>query len=97
MLEATHVTGVDHAALIATLVANQVARIVERRARLGGLAGDWGGHSLRSGCVTEAGRQVVPLGEVMAMTEHRCVATVLGYFQAGQPPGQSRHAIAGRR
>ncbi|UNK49895.1 site-specific integrase [Lysobacter sp. S4-A87] len=66
------------------LGADQVARIVQRRARLAGLAGDWGGHSLRSGFVTEAGRQGVPLGEVMAMTEHRSVATVLGYFQAGQ-------------
>jgi len=25
----------------------------------------------------------VPLGEVMAMTEHRGVGTVMGYFQAG--------------
>lgn len=25
----------------------------------------------------------VPLGEVMAMTEHRSVSTVMGYFQAG--------------
>lgn len=45
--------------------------------------GDFGGHSLRSGFVTEAGKQGVPLPAVMAMTEHRSVATVLGYFQAG--------------
>lgn len=38
---------------------------------------------MRSGYVTEAGRQGVPLGEVMAMTEHRSVGTVMGYFQAG--------------
>ncbi len=25
----------------------------------------------------------MPLGEVMAMTEHRSVSTVMGYFQAG--------------
>ena len=25
----------------------------------------------------------VPLGEVMAMTEHRSISTVMGYFQAG--------------
>jgi integrase len=65
------------------LTADQVARIVQRRARLAGLAGDWAGHSLRSGFVTEAGRQGVPLGEVMAMSEHRSVPTVMGYFQAG--------------
>lgn len=65
------------------LSGDQVARIVKRRARLAGLDGDWAAHSLRSGFVTEAGRQGVPLGEVMAMTEHRSVNTVMGYFQAG--------------
>lgn len=65
------------------LTGDQVARIVQRRAQLAGLPGDWAGHSLRSGFVTEAGRQGVPLGEVMAMTEHRSVNTVMGYFQAG--------------
>jgi integrase len=65
------------------LSADQVARIVQRRAKLAGLEGDWAAHSLRSGFVTEAGRQGVPLGEVMAMTEHRSVRTVMGYFQAG--------------
>ncbi|MFJ4588489.1 site-specific integrase [Pseudomonas moraviensis] len=65
------------------LSADQVARIVQRRAKLAGLEGDWAAHSLRSGFVTEAGRQGVPLGEVMAMTEHRSVATVMGYFHAG--------------
>lgn len=65
------------------LCGDQVARIVKRRAALAGLDGDWAAHSLRSGFVTEAGRQGVPLGEVMAMTEHRSVSTVMGYFQAG--------------
>lgn len=65
------------------LTGDHVARIVQRRARLANLAGDWGAHSLRSGFVTEAGRQGVPLGEVMALTEHAGVATVMGYFQAG--------------
>lgn len=65
------------------LSADQVARIVQRRAKMAGLEGDWAAHSLRSGFVTEAGRQGVPIGEVMAMTEHRSVTTVMGYFQAG--------------
>ncbi|WP_191487895.1 site-specific integrase [Pseudomonas sp. FEN] len=65
------------------LSGDQVARIVKRRAAKAGLDGDWAAHSLRSGFVTEAGRQGVPLGEVMAMTEHRSVSTVMGYFQAG--------------
>ena len=67
----------------ADLSADQVARIVQRRAKMAGLEGDWAAHSLRSGFVTEAGRQGVSLGEVMAMTEHRSVSTVMGYFQAG--------------
>jgi len=61
-----------------------VGQIVQRRARLAGLEGNFGGHSLRSGFVTEAGKQGVPLPAVMAMTEHRSVASVVGYFQAGQ-------------
>ncbi len=65
------------------LSADQVARIVQRRAKLAGLEGDWAAHSLRSGFVTEAGRQGVSLGDVMAMTEHRSVSTVMGYFQSG--------------
>ncbi|VVP87778.1 Tyrosine recombinase XerC [Pseudomonas fluorescens] len=44
------------------LSADQVARIVQRRAELANLEGDWAAHSLRSGFVTEAGRQGVPLG-----------------------------------
>lgn len=60
-----------------------VGEIVQRRALRAGLAGDFGGHSLRSGFVTEAGRQGVPLAAVMAMTEHRAVSSVVGYFQSG--------------
>jgi integrase len=65
------------------LTADHVARMIQRRAKLAGIEGDWAAHSLRSGFVTEAGRQGVPLGEVMAMTEHRGVGTIMGYFQAG--------------
>lgn len=60
-----------------------VGAIVQRRAKLAGLKGDFGGHSLRSGFVTEAGKQNIPLAAVMAMTEHRAVSSVVGYFQAG--------------
>jgi site-specific recombinase XerD len=60
-----------------------VGEIVQRRARLAGLEGDFGGHSLRSGFVTEASRQGVALPAIMAMTEHRAVTSVMGYYQAG--------------
>ncbi|MDQ7994974.1 MAG: site-specific integrase [Luteibacter sp.] len=66
------------------LLPGSVATIVKRRAILAGLKGDFGAHSLRSGFVTEAGKQGVPLPAVMAMTEHRSVASVIGYFQSGQ-------------
>jgi integrase len=66
------------------LLPGSVATIVKRRAALAGLDGDFGAHSLRSGFVTEAGKQGVPLPAVMAMTEHRSVASVIGYFQSGQ-------------
>ena len=66
-----------------TLSPAAIGEIVQRRARLARLEGDFGGHSLRSGFVTEAGKQGVPLAAVMAMTEHRAVASVVGYFQAG--------------
>jgi hypothetical protein len=46
--------------------------IVKRRAQLAGLEGDFGAHSLRSGFVTEAGRQNIPLGATMAMTGQSC-------------------------
>lgn len=60
-----------------------VAAIVQRRAEMAGLAGDFGGHSLRSGFVTEGGRQGIALPALMAMTEHRAVGSVIRYFQAG--------------
>lgn len=48
------------------------------QARQVGLYGDWAAHSFRSRFVTEAGHQEVPLGEVMAMTDHRSVGRVMG-------------------
>ena len=59
-----------------------VGEIVRKRALLAGLDGDWAGHSLRAGFVTEAGRRNIPIGDVMAMTEHRKVDTVLGYYRS---------------
>jgi integrase len=61
-----------------------VAEVVRRRALMAGLEGDWAGHSLRSGFITEAGRKNIPIGDVMAMTEHRKVDTVLGYYRSGE-------------
>jgi integrase len=65
------------------LSAQAVWLIVKRRATLAGLEANFSAHSLRSGFVTEAGRQNVPMGEAMAMTGHRSTATFLRYFQPG--------------
>lgn len=60
-----------------------VARIIQERARLAGLCGDFGGHSLRSGFITEGARQGIALPALMAMTDHRSVTSVIGYYHAG--------------
>jgi integrase len=67
------------------LAAAAVRDIVKQRAELAGL-GDIGysAHSLRSGFVTEAAQQQIPLAETMALTGHRSVASVLGYYRAGE-------------
>jgi integrase len=64
------------------LSAAAVRDVVKTRCQLAGVVGNYSAHSLRSGFVTEAGRQNVPLAETMAMTGHHSVATVLGYFRA---------------
>lgn len=41
-------------------------------------------HSLRSGFVTESGRQNIPIGEAMGLTGHRSVQTFIGYYRRGE-------------
>lgn len=66
-----------------------VAEIIQRRAAAAGIEGDIGGHSLRSGFVTEAGRRGVPVPEAMALTDHRSAQTFLSYYQAGAVEGNA--------
>lgn len=40
-------------------------------------------HGLRSGFVTEAGRQSIHIGDVMQLTNHKTVRNVLRYYQSG--------------
>lgn len=68
-----------------------VRDIVKKRCRQAGLDEAFSAHSLRSGYVTESGRQGVPLGEAMGMTGHRSTASLVGYFRQGLS-GQSRAA-----
>ena len=67
----------------ASLAAGSVRDIVKFRCELAGITGEFSAHSLRSGFVTEAGRQNMPLAETMAMTGHHSVATVMGYSRSG--------------
>lgn len=64
------------------LSAAAVRDIVQARCALAGVEGEFSAHSLRSGFVTEAGRQNMPLAETMAMTGHQSVASVVGYFRS---------------
>lgn len=65
----------------AALGDGSVRDIVKARCLAAGLEGDFSAHSLRAGFVTEAGRQQIPLADTMAMTGHRGVGSVLGYFR----------------
>jgi integrase len=56
-----------------------VRDIVKKRAELAGLDGGFSAHSLRSGFVTEATARGVPLAEMMAMTGHQSVQSLVGY------------------
>ena len=69
----------------AALTALSVNNIVKERCALAGIDGNFSAHSLRSGFVTEAGRQNMALADTMAMTGHQSAATVLGYFRAEAP------------
>lgn len=65
-----------------------VREIIKRRAlQADQPLGRLSAHSLRSGFVTEAGKQGLALRETMAMTGHRSVQTVMTYFQSGALSG----------
>lgn len=59
--------------------------IVRRRASLAGLDGDFGGHSLRAGFVTEAFRSGADAHAIMRQTGHRSVAMLEVYAREHAP------------
>ncbi|MBS0427019.1 MAG: site-specific integrase [Proteobacteria bacterium] len=70
------------------LAAAAVRDVVKERCAAAGMEGEgFTAHSIRSGFVTEAGRQAVPLAETMALTGHQSVASVVGYFRSGLSSG----------
>lgn len=70
-----------------------VRDIVKKRCALAGIEGEFSAHSLRSGFVTEAGRQGLPLGETMAMTGHRSTASLVGYFRQGSAASRAARLL----
>jgi integrase len=77
------------------LIAKEINKIVKSRLKKAGYdESQYGAHGLRSGFVTEAGRRNRPLGDVMAMTTHRNVATVMRYYQAGSIVNNSAANLA---
>lgn len=77
--------GVDrHGRLLGEITPKLVGRVVKARARRAGMdPAAFGGHSLRSGFLTEGGRQGKGLGDLMALSGHRSTAVAMGYHQAG--------------
>lgn len=58
-----------------------IRRTVKARCDAAGLGGNFSAHSLRSGFVTEASVQGVEIPDIMAMTGHASVATMMRYHR----------------
>ena len=72
-----------------------VRDIVKARAAAAGLSEHFSAHSVRSGFVTEAARQYIPIGETMALTGCASVATVVGYFRTASSLGTRAARLLG--
>jgi len=65
------------------LSAAAVREIVKERCALAGIEGDYSAHSIRSGFVTEANRQELPIADMMALSGHRSAQSLLNYSRDG--------------
>jgi integrase len=67
-----------------------VARILRRRCAAAGVAGDFAGHSLRRGFITNAAKKKVPIESIKRVTGQRSSGIVLDYVAAAtlddEPP-----------
>jgi len=59
-----------------------VARILRRRAVAAGVAGDFAGHSLRRGFITNAAKKKIPIESIKRVTGQRSSGIVLDYVAA---------------
>ncbi len=64
------------------LDAGDVARVVRRRAEAAGVEGDFAGHSLRRGFITNAAKKKIPIENIKRVTGQRSNAIVLDYVAA---------------
>lgn len=60
-----------------------VYRLVKSAAGKANLDGDWGAHSLRSGFMTQAGKDGHSLSEAMRLSDHKSVLVADRYYQTG--------------
>lgn len=60
-----------------------INKIIKSRCAQAGLSDAFTAHSLRSGFVTEAARQNIPIAETMLMTGHQNINTLIGYYREG--------------
>jgi integrase len=74
----------------------QIARIIKNRCEKAGYdSNQYTAHSIRSGFVTEAGKKGKPIGDIMALTGHKCVEQVMHYYQSGAIINNSAAYLAG--
>lgn len=79
------------------MVAASVDAIVLERTKLVGLLGDFAGHSLRRGFVTEAINHEVPLPDTMALTGRRLVKSVVRYADTASVLTSNASRLLARR
>lgn len=78
------------------LTAVDINRIVKKRCNLAGYDREvFSAHSLRSGFITESGKQNKPLGDTMAMSGHKSLPVAMNYYQAGNILNNQASNLAG--
>jgi integrase len=71
-------------AITKSITGRQIARIVKSRLESAGYdPTEYGAHSLRSGFITESGRQGVSIGETLSLSGHRGLDMFLTYYRGG--------------
>ncbi len=72
------------------LDSGDVARVLRRRTEMAGVAGDFAGHSLRRGFITNAAKKKVPIENIKRVTGQQSSGIVLNYIAAAtideEPP-----------